>query len=99
MPDRIIWALLGIAVFSKVNAGEKSDGTYYLSLGDDQFQICNWWGREDDFRPVAGRYNQTRVKLAKLDRLEKAPADPANNKVELVTIVQPNPAPPPVDTK
>jgi len=99
IPDRIIWALLAIAVLSKVNAGEKSDGTYYFSLGNDQFRICDWWGREDDFRPVAGRYNQTRVKLAKLDRLEKAPADAANNRAEIVTIIQPYAAPPLVDTK
>jgi hypothetical protein len=96
MPDRIIWALLAIAVFSKVNAGEKSVGTYYLSLGDDRFPVCDWWGREDDFRPVADRYNQTRVKLDKLDRLG---ADAASNTVESVRIIRPYAASPPLGTK
>jgi hypothetical protein len=91
MPDRITWALLAITVFSKINARQKSNGAYYLSLGNDQFPICDWWGREDDFRPVADRYNQTRVKFDKLDRLEEASGEAANNKVETVFIVQPYP--------
>ena len=67
MPDRILWGLISVAVFAKVNAVERSTGTYYLSLGAERFTISEWWGREDDFRQVAGRYNQTRVKLDKLD--------------------------------
>lgn len=63
MPDRVVWALLAVAVFAHVNRGEQSTGDYYLSLGMEQFRICDWWGREDDFRPVAERYNKTRVKL------------------------------------
>src|SRR5207253_4677647 len=89
MPDRVVWALLSVAVFSKVNHSEKSSGVYYLSLGDNRFPVCDWWGREDDFRPMADRYNQTRVKLDKLDRLEKPSPDTATNKVEIVNIIQP----------
>jgi hypothetical protein len=37
MPDRVLWALLSVAVFSKVNRHEKTAGAYYLSLGDEQF--------------------------------------------------------------
>jgi hypothetical protein len=71
MPDRVVWALLAVSVFSKANRGEKTTGSYYLSLGDEQFLISEWWGREDEFRPIAARYNQTRVKLDKLERLER----------------------------
>lgn len=99
MPDRIIWALLAIAVFSKVNGGEKSVGAYYLSLGDDRFPVCDWWGREDDFRPVADQYNQTRVRFDKLDRLEKVGPHASTDKVESVTIVQPYATLPPLATK
>ncbi|MDE2347512.1 MAG: hypothetical protein KGL92_03320 [Gammaproteobacteria bacterium] len=69
MPGRIIWALLGVAVFSKANASETSVGTHYLSLGANQFPISDWWGREDDFRPFAEKSNQTRVKVEGLERL------------------------------
>jgi hypothetical protein len=73
MPDRLIWALLAVAVLSSVNAGTKTTGTYFLSLGDERreerFVISDWWGRETDFRPVADRYNTTRVKLDQLGRL------------------------------
>lgn len=72
MPDRVIWALLAVAVFSKVNAQEKSEGSYYLSLGDERFLIADWWGREEDFRPIAAKCNQTRVKIDGLERLEKS---------------------------
>jgi hypothetical protein len=71
MPDRVVWALLAVSVFSKVNKGEKTTGSYYLSLGDEQFLISEWWGREDEFRLIAAKYNQTRVKLDKLERLER----------------------------
>jgi hypothetical protein len=63
MPDRVVWALLAVAVLAEVNRGEKSIGSYYLSLGTEHFPICDWWGREEDFRPVANRYNKIRVKL------------------------------------
>lgn len=72
MPDRVVWALLSVAVFSKVNAHEKSEGSYYLSLGNEQFPIADWWGREEDFRPIADKCNKTRVKIDGLERLEKS---------------------------
>jgi hypothetical protein len=71
MPDRVVWALVAVSVFSKVNKGEKTTGSYYLSLGDEQFLISEWWGREDEFRPIVAKYNQMRVKLDKLERLER----------------------------
>jgi hypothetical protein len=63
MPERVLWALLAVAVFSRVNAGTITTGDYYLSLGNERFVISQWWGREDDFRPIADRYNTTRLKL------------------------------------
>ncbi|MDR3448713.1 MAG: hypothetical protein P4M15_03010 [Alphaproteobacteria bacterium] len=89
MPDRIVWALLAVAVFAKVNAHEKSEGDYYLSLGNDRFPLCDWWGCETDFRPFAERYNQTRVTFQGLDRLEKSGGDPNKDQTEIVMIVQP----------
>jgi hypothetical protein len=62
VPDRLVWALLAVAVFSRVNADIKTTGPFFLSLGNEQFVISQWWGREDDFRPIADRYNTTRVK-------------------------------------
>jgi len=71
MPDRIIWALLGVTVFANVNRGETNAGSYFLSLGDDRFLLRDWWGREDDFKPFATKHNTTRVKFEGLDRFEK----------------------------
>lgn len=63
MPDRVLWGLLAVTVFSRANAAEKTTGDYYLSLGEEKFRIADWWGREDEFRPVADKYNQTRVTI------------------------------------
>ncbi|HJZ57167.1 MAG TPA: hypothetical protein VKE74_19515 [Gemmataceae bacterium] len=73
MPDRVLWALLSVVVFSRVNRAEKTLGGAYLSLGSDRFPIANWWGREDEFRPVADRYITVRVKLDALERIEPEP--------------------------
>jgi hypothetical protein len=73
MPDRIVWALLGIAVFSHVNTDEKSNSDHYLFLrhpGTDletKFRIAEWWGREENFRPIAVEHNTLRVKLENLN--------------------------------
>jgi hypothetical protein len=63
LPDRIVFALLSIAVLSKVNRNQKAPDTYFLSLGQQQFLLKDWWGREDDFRTIADRYNQIRITL------------------------------------
>src|SRR6266851_7227207 len=88
MPDRVIWALLSVAVLSQVNRCEKTSGTYYLSLGAEHFTISEWWGREDDFRSIADRYNKVRVRMDGLERLEKQTAG-VPGRVELVQILNP----------
>jgi hypothetical protein len=69
MPDRVVWALLAVVVFAQVNGGEKTTGAYYLSIAEQRFLIRDWWGREDEFRTAATRYNKNRVKFEGLDRL------------------------------
>lgn len=87
MPDRVVWALLAVAVFSKVNAGERTTGDQWLSLGDYRFQIAEWWGREDAFRAFAEQSNKTRVKLEGLALAPKG--SPANE--QHILIKQPKP--------
>ena len=91
MPDRLLWALLGVSVFASVNRRETSAGTYYLSLGDDHFAISKWWGRENDFRKFTSKYNVTRVKLDRLDKLEALSGDLVPpDRTEIVIIQQPH---------
>lgn len=70
MPERIIWALLAISVFSGVNSDIKTDGDYYLTWGSEslgigihRFVIKEWWGREDDMRGFLSQFNHIRVKM------------------------------------
>lgn len=63
-PVTLCFALLAVAVFAKANENEKSAGDYFLSLAGKNFLISEWWGREDDFRPIAAKNNQIRVAIA-----------------------------------
>jgi len=72
MPDRIIWSLLAVAVFSRANSSIKTLDDSYLSWGSEtlgigvkKFIIRDWWGREDDLRNFLSinNPNPTRVKL------------------------------------
>jgi len=68
IPDCVVWALLSVVVFSKANRLETTAGAYYLSLGGDRYLIRDWWGREDDFKPIAEGQNRVKVILDGLDR-------------------------------
>jgi hypothetical protein len=63
VPSSVVWALFSIAVLSKVNADQTTSSEHFLSLSDERFPIRDWWGREDDFRSIAARHNQTRVTI------------------------------------
>ena len=67
VPGSIVWALIGVTLFSKVNREEKSTGDHYLSLGGNRFVVRDWWGCEEHVRHIAERYNQIRVKLEGLE--------------------------------
>lgn len=86
VPDRIIWALLALTVFCHANATERSEGDYFLTLGEHRFVIKDWWGREGEFRPIADLYNQVRVKM---DLEEFARSTPSGDQFEVVQIIQP----------
>lgn len=73
MPERIIWALLAVSVFSSANMGIKSEGDYYLSYGSEtlgmgveKFVIKDWWGKENEFKSFLSNQNIIRVKLGNL---------------------------------
>jgi hypothetical protein len=51
LPDTIIYALLAVTVFAKVNAGETTgDSGCWIGHGGHRFPVDEWWGREDDVR-------------------------------------------------
>jgi hypothetical protein len=88
-PDRIVWALLSISIFSRVNERQKLQrfGPYILTLGDTEFPVEEWWGQEDRVRPIANQHNQVRVTLEALERVWDAPD---TGEVGHLSIVQPN---------
>lgn len=52
MPDRIVWALLAVAVFARANVSQSSTGSYYLTYGVTKFVIKDSWGKEDQVRDL-----------------------------------------------
>lgn len=66
LPDRLPFALLAAAVMAPANRDDSTADGYFLSLGEERFIVNDWWGREDDFRPIAAAYNRTRVELRNL---------------------------------
>lgn len=70
MPERVIWALLAVAVFSKVNLGTKTEGGHFLSWGSEtldigikNFIIKDSWGKEDEIREFLFKHEHIRVKM------------------------------------
>jgi hypothetical protein len=64
IPDRIIWALIACVVLAKVNKGSwPSLDHVYFALGEQVFPFKDWWGREDDFRAIAGQCQHIRNTL------------------------------------
>lgn len=64
LSDRIIFAMLAIAVFSKVNIGQTvRDGTY-LTCGSEKMVINEWWGRRKDFLSIVAQAPPAHGKLS-----------------------------------
>jgi hypothetical protein len=61
--DRIIFALLAVAVLSPVNADQKVPDGYSLTYGEMVLLINEWWGRAADFLVVIAQDSIPQVKL------------------------------------
>ncbi|MGE0109588.1 MAG: hypothetical protein AB7S81_07505 [Bdellovibrionales bacterium] len=66
LPETIIWGLLAISVFSETNKDVITNTNHFLSLGNNQFSISDWWGLEKSFLPIAEKHNNIRVILQDL---------------------------------
>lgn len=63
IPDTIIFAMLGVAVFSEANTGQKIGQDSWLACGTMRFTIDQWWGRENDARICFSTVHLPRVKM------------------------------------
>ena len=62
LSDRVIFALLGVAVFAPENVGEATPPGYYLTLGSThKFVINEWWGRRSEFEQIANQIEMPSV--------------------------------------
>ena len=62
--DRVIFALIAVAVLSKVNKGQVVPNEYFLTFGESEKMLINdWWGRESDFSALVAKVRLPKVKL------------------------------------
>jgi hypothetical protein len=64
LSDRIIFGLLGVAVFAPENSQQTIAAQYFLTLGaEHKFIINDWWGRRCDFEAIASQLTLPSVTL------------------------------------
>ena len=90
MPDKVIWALTSVAVFSRVNYRLRGQGDKWrLSWGNEMFPVSEWWGREAEVKLLAVGWNTQRIELAELHRLNEA--DPETGEIAIMHSIAPPP--------
>ncbi len=89
IPDKVIWALTAISVFSHVNYRLRGSGApYRLFWGNEFYPISEWWGREQEIKVIAIGWNTQRIEIKELSRLKTA--DPVTgSRVTLVSVAPP----------
>ena len=63
LSDRIIFALLGVAVFSPVNVGQRVPDGYILTFAANVMPINEWWGRGAEARALISTVEMPCVKM------------------------------------
>jgi hypothetical protein len=74
LSDRIIFGMLGVVVFSPVNAHQKSDHGYFLSYDGVELPINEWWGRARDFLEIVNNGRSPVIKIYEFGSDDPAPA-------------------------
>ncbi len=64
LSDRVIFALIAVAIFSPVNVGQSVPEGYHLTFGNSATLTINeWWGRAADFPAIAAMEPMPNVTL------------------------------------
>jgi hypothetical protein len=63
LSDRMIFALIAVAVLSPVNADQNIGLGYFLTFGAEKLVINDWWGRASDFVALTATEPMPSVKL------------------------------------
>jgi hypothetical protein len=72
LSDRVIFALLAVAIVAEENVGQVVPNGYHLTFGGEVLPINDWWGRAADLRIVVGRMNLPSVHMDFTDWMEVA---------------------------
>lgn len=63
LPIQVIWGMLGMIIFSKVNILEKSTGDYFIFCESEKFLIRESWGQEDHLKKLYDQHVKVKVAL------------------------------------
>lgn len=72
LSDRVIFALIGVAVFAPVNVGQVVPDGYHLTFATNTMPINDWWGRIDDARRLMATASMPVVKMDFADWMDAA---------------------------
>ena len=75
LSDRVIFALLAVAVLSKVNTDQRVPDGYHLTFAGTVLPINEWWGRAADFPAIAALQPTPNITLNFTDWMEVAQID------------------------
>lgn len=63
LSDRVIFALVAVAVMAPVNVGQVVPDGYHLTFGGREFPINDWWGKASEFVQIVGEARLPSVKM------------------------------------
>lgn len=70
IPTRVVWAIIAVSVFAKVNSDIKTTTDHFLTWGSEklgigthEFPLKDSWGKEDGLREFFSKQKIIRVKL------------------------------------
>lgn len=63
LSDRIIFALIAVAVFAPVNIGQSVPDGYFLKFATTTMPINDWWGRIEDARALMDTVKMPSVRM------------------------------------
>jgi hypothetical protein len=63
LSDRVIFGLLGVAVFAPANSDQQVPAGYHLTFGEVELPINEWWGRAADFSSIVATEPMVSVRL------------------------------------
>lgn len=72
LSDRVIFALLAVAVVNPANSDQRVPDSYFLSFAGRRLLINEWWGRDKEFAQLVATVHMPKVKADFAEWMDEA---------------------------